>query len=136
RWSPVTLKRLVILAMLAVGACEGAPFGMIRLGALNLQGEVDSGYLERQLQQLEPRFQACYARALRLSRSDGAIHWRIKGGGGGLRPEVISKEPANDTLAACATSAIAGLGIVEPSGAKPWDYTLDWSVNFVIARRP
>src|SRR5262245_10799422 len=130
RWA---LSAAVLGLALACG--EGAPFGMVQMGSLNLEGDVDGDYLARQLQQLEPRFQACYARTLRTDRkAEGAIRWRIKGGAGELHPEVTANETANDSLASCATSSIASLRVVEPAGAKPWDFTIEWSVNFAIAR--
>jgi hypothetical protein len=108
---------------------------MVRFGALSLDGSVDDDYLGRQLQQLEPRFQACYARTLRTSRTaEGTVGWRIKGGAGRLVPALTLNDTGNDSLAACATRAVAELPVVEPDGSQPWDFTLEWSVIFQIAR--
>ncbi len=131
---------LVIAAVgcgLTSGSCGRGPvFGSVKFGSLALEGTVDRDYLARQLLQLHPRFEACFARALRLRGPvEGTIVYRIRGGKGRLVPGVDSNTTADPSLTECVTQAIADLTIVEPEGSEPWDFTLRWPVDFVGARR-
>ncbi len=132
--------RSIILALVAailVTACGGgAPFGTVQLGDLTVDGEVDPDFLYLQLGQLDPRFEACYVRALRQNRTaEGAIEIRMTGNGSTLQPEVTANETQSEILAECVASAIAGLTIVQRDSITPWDFVADWSVDFKIVSK-
>lgn len=123
--------------MLVSVACGGGiPFGMVQFGQLDVEGSVDSDYLERQLAPLDPRFEACYVRALRKNRdTEGVLSIKLHGVGGTLTLEITENSTGSDDLAECVTENISALSIVQPPGAEPWDFTGEWSVTFAIARR-
>lgn len=122
--------------LLSVACGGGAPFGTVQLGQLNVEGSVDSDYLERQLVPLDPRFEACYVRALRKNRdTEGVLRVKLHGVGGTLTPEMTENSTGSEDLAECVTENIAALSIVQPAGTEPWDFTGEWSVTFAIARR-
>jgi len=127
----------VAASLLAAAACgPGAQFGTVEFGDLTVRGEVDGDYLLRQLEQLDPPFEACYVQALRRSRAtEGQMQFAFRGGGGRLVPEVTSDETDDAELSSCVTGAIAGLAIIEPPDAAPWDFTAGWSVRFALVRR-
>ena len=96
---------------------------------------VDVGYLESQLGQLEPRFQACYARALARNRaSQGRIRMTLIGGNRRLEPRVEENTTGDSVLTECVTRMIGELPIIERDG--PWTYTADWDLGFEIVTPP
>lgn len=127
---------LSVLYVLSVASCGGGvPYGKVGFGRLEIDGVVDQGYLEQQLGQLEPRFQACYASALRRNRSsEGRIGLSVQGGGGRLAARVTENTTADDFLTGCVTRAIDSLRIVERPGSGPWAFTASWTVAFEIAK--
>ncbi|MFQ5703349.1 MAG: hypothetical protein ACE5HT_04930 [Gemmatimonadales bacterium] len=128
----------VAAVLISVYACgSGAPFGMVEFGALDLEGTVDTDYLARQLAPLDPRFEACYVRALRKNRAtEGTIQIKLRGSGGKLMAEITTNDTGSDDLSLCVTENISALSIVEPSATEPWKFTGDWSIKFQIARMP
>jgi len=122
---------------LLVAACEGVPVGKVAFGALTTHGQVDQDYLEAQMAPLEPRFQACYAQALRRNHAvEGLIRLSLRGGGGKLIPSVTENPSGDDGLAKCVTAAIAELPVVPREGMPAWAFTAEWTVEFAIARMP
>jgi hypothetical protein len=132
--------RLISLAaacwLLSSSCGGGAQFGTVEFGELVVEGQVDADFLSLQLSQLDPRFEACYVKALRSNRStQGTIGLRLQGGGGHLRPEVSFNDTGNPDLVACVIEATSGLTIIEREGYEPWDFSGNWSVEFKIVRR-
>jgi hypothetical protein len=124
------------MAILLLGCSGGAPFGTVEIGDLTVDGEVDPDYLFLQLGQLDPRFEACYVRALRQDRTaEGVIEIHMLGRDGSLEPEVTANQTQSERLADCVTEAISGLKIVQPAGTTLWDYVGDWSVKFEIVSK-
>jgi hypothetical protein len=131
-----SIKLATAMAILLLGCSGGAPFGTVEIGDLTVDGEVDPDYLFLQLGQLDPRFEACYVRALRKNRTaEGVIEIHILGNDGSLKPEVTANQTQSESLADCVTEAISGLTIVQPTGTAPWDYVGDWSVEFEIVSK-
>jgi hypothetical protein len=123
-------------AILSLVSCEGVPFGKVGFGELETHGTVDVDYLEAQMAPLEPRFQACYAQALRHDHSTkGTIRLSMRGGQGKLIPSVMEDDTKDASLSRCITDAIAGLSLVQREGTPPWAFTADWSVKFEILKR-
>ncbi|KPJ93958.1 MAG: hypothetical protein AMS18_04655 [Gemmatimonas sp. SG8_17] len=132
--------RLISLAagcwFLSTACGGGAQFGTVEFGELAVEGRVDADFLSLQLNQLDPRFEACYVKALRGNRSaQGTIALRLRGGGGHLRPEVSFNDTGSPDLAECVIEATSGLTIIERQGYEPWDFSGSWSVEFKIVRR-
>jgi len=125
------------IATLILTACGGArQFGTVEFGPLVIDGVVDRDYLMAQLQQLDPRFEACYVRALRGNRStEGRLELTMHGGGGRLIPKVTANHTGSPDLEECVTTNIASLTIVEPDGAEPWDFDATWQVDFTLITR-
>ncbi len=126
-----------VLLILLFVACRGAaPPGIVTFGDVQLTGEVETNELLAQMRPLDPRMEACYARAKRDDHSvQGDIQLHIQGGDGRLVPEVRSNTTGSDSLAACVTSAIAGLTIVEPETGPRWDFEVDWTLTFTLVTR-
>ncbi len=123
-------------ALISVACGGGTPFGTVQFGQLTVEGSVDSDYLERQLAPLDPRFEACYVRALRKNRdTEGTLRVKLHGVGGTLTPEITENSTGSEDLAQCVTENISALSIVQRPGAELWDFTGEWSVTFQIARR-
>jgi hypothetical protein len=123
------------LSVLSCGG--GVPYGRIDFGTIDTEGQVDTDYFKAQLGQLEPRFQACYARTLVRNRTaEGRVRLAIQGGGGRLVPTVVENATSDSGLVQCVTGAISELKIVEREGSVPWHFTAEWDMGFEIARRP
>jgi len=119
-----------------IGCSEGAPFGTVQLGDLIVDGEVDPDFLYVQLGQLDPRFEACYVRALRKDRTaEGVIEIHIRGSSTTLEAEVTANQTQSESLAECVTAAVSGLTIVQRDSTTPWDFVGDWSVQFQIVSK-
>src|SRR2546422_8510678 len=132
---PHSALRIPHLLWLLSSCGPGVPFGKVQFGAIETRGVVDEDYLKAQLVPLEPRFEACYAQALRRNHSsEGVVRLSLTGGRGRLVPKVVDNSTKDEGLTGCVTQAIAGLPIVERGGAGPWDFSADWSVEFAIAR--
>ncbi len=132
--------RLISLAatcwLLSSSCGGGAQFGTVEFGELTVEGQVDVDFLSLQLNQLDPRFEACYVKALRGNRAaQGTIELRLQGGGGHLRPEVSFNDTGSTDLAECIIEAASGLTIIEREGHEPWDFSGNWSVEFKIVTR-
>lgn len=130
----------VVVTVLALAAAEGCgggtPYGRVAGGDVRLEGQVNADYFPRQLDQLYPWFEACYARTLRRDRAaEGVIEIRMRGRAGTIRPEVVRNETGSDELARCVADAVTNLPLVERPGDEPWDFTATWPVEFTIARR-
>ncbi len=109
---------------------------MLSFGDVEISGQVETSQLLAQMRQLDPRLEACYARAKRSDHSvDGTIALHMRGGGGRLVPQVRSNDTGSEFLAECVTGAISGLTLVEPAGSPPWDFEANWAVTFTIATR-
>ena len=131
------MRQVAIIGAAIVGlaSCEGVPFGKVGFGELQTHGTVDVDYLEAQMAPLEPRFQACYAQALRHNHAtEGTIRLSMLGGQGKLVPSVTEDDTKDAALPRCVTGAIAGLSLVQREGTPPWSFTADWSVKFEILR--
>ncbi len=126
-----------VIPVLLLLACGGpAPPGIVSFGELEISGQVDTNQLLAQMRQLDPRFEACYARAKRDDHGvEGMIELHMQGGGGRLVPEVRSNDTGSDFLAECVTGAINGLTLVESGDETPWDFEIDWALTFTIATR-
>jgi len=128
--------RTLVTTLLFFSCGSGAPFGRVQLGDLTVDGEVDPDFLYLQLGQLDPRFEACYVRALRKDRTaEGVIEIRLHGTSTSLEPEVTANETQSETLADCVSSAISGLAIVQRDSTTAWDFVGDWSVKFEIVSK-
>jgi hypothetical protein len=126
----------IATTLLFISCSGGAPFGTVELGDLTVDGEVDPDFLYMQLGQLDPRFEACYVRALRQDRNaQGVIEIRLHGNSTRLEAEVTSNETQSETLADCVSTAISGLAIVQRDSTTPWDFVGDWSVDFEIVSK-
>jgi hypothetical protein len=113
---------LVVLTML-FASCGG-------------RGAFGRDFFARQLEQLDPWFEACYARVLRRSRdTEGVITLRMQGKGGKLLSSIVQNETGNAGLGDCMQQAVSNLDLVEPAGGEPWDFTVEWPVTFTIIRR-
>jgi hypothetical protein len=107
----------------------------VSFGELQTHGTVDVDYLEAQMAPLEPRFQACYAQALRHNHStEGTVRLSMRGGQGKLIPSVIEDDTKDVGLPRCVSDAIAGLSLVQREGTPPWAFTAEWSVKFKILK--
>jgi hypothetical protein len=131
------LISLAAVCWLFSSSCGGgAQFGTVEFGELAVEGQVDANFLSLQLNQLDPRFEACYVKALRDNRSaQGTIGLRLRGGGGHLRPEIYLNDTGSADLAECVIEATSGLTIIERAGYEPWDFSGNWSVEFRIMNR-
>jgi hypothetical protein len=113
------------------------PYGKVDFGSFEATGTVDVGYLESQLGQLEPRFQACYARALARNRtSEGRIRLAIEGNSSQMVPRVVSNTTSDTVLTNCVTRVVGELAIVEREGTGPWAFSADWEMGFEIVQPP
>ena len=125
----------VAAAILGLASCEGVPFGKVGFGELTTHGMVDVDYLEAQMAPLEPRFQACYAQALRHNHAtEGTIRLSLRGGQSKLIPSVMEDDTKDPGLPRCVTDAIAGLSLVQREGTPPRAFTAEWSVRFEILK--
>ena len=133
------MRFLLALATVAsaVLACGSGPsYGKVDAGDIVLDGQVNADYFARQLGQLDPWFEACYARALRRDGDvDGVIELHLLGGGGKLLTERTENGTGNEELAECVANAVANISLVEAAGDEPWDFTAEWPVTFSIIRR-
>ncbi len=130
------MRMLIGLVVFVVACGSGRVYGRVDLGDVIVEGEVDGNFFARQLDQLDPWFEACYARALRLDRStEGIIRLRLRVREGGLTPEIIEDGPASPQLTDCVMSAVSNLTLVEPDTAAPWDFTAQWPITFSVIRR-
>ena len=130
------MRLLIACACLLLACAGGTQYGTVELGDLTAEGEVDLDYLDLQLQQLDPTFEACYVRALRHDRAaEGVVAIRLHGAGGKLQPEITDNETANTELAECMANAIRNLTIVERDSTNHWDFVAEWSVKFTIIRQ-
>lgn len=129
--------RMLIGLVVFVAACGGGRvYGKVEPGDVIVEGDVDGEFFARQLDQLDPWFEACFARALRLDRStEGVIRLSLRVRDGGLTPEIIEDGPASPQLTDCVTSAVSSLTLVEPDATKPWDFSAQWSITFSAIRR-
>jgi hypothetical protein len=126
---------VMVVAMLLIACGSGRSFGKVDAGAVVIEGRVDTDYFVRQLEQLDPWFEACYARTLRRNRdAEGVITLRMRGKDGMLDPDLIANETGNAELANCVTNAVSNLAVVEPTGAEAWDFTAEWPITFSIMR--
>jgi hypothetical protein len=72
--------KLMLLGIFVTACGGGRQYGKVQLGDLEVEGTVDPEYLYLQLGQLDPTFEACYVRALRLDRSaEGVIEMKLSG---------------------------------------------------------
>jgi hypothetical protein len=127
---------LVVLTMLFASCGGRGAFGRVDGGEVVLEGQVDADFFARQLEQLDPWFEACYARVLRRSRdTEGVITLRMQGKGGKLLSSIVQNETGNAGLGDCMQQAVSNLDLVEPAGGEPWDFTVEWPVTFTIIRR-
>ena len=125
----------VVLVLGAAGCGSARAYGSVHLGELVVEGTVDGDFLARQLIQLDPPFEACYARALRHDRTlEGVVQFALRGGSGRLAGAITTNVTGSSELGECVLGAISGLSIIEPEHSAPWDYTADWSAKFEIAR--
>lgn len=131
------IMRLFVLVTLLLTSCGGrGAFGRVDGGEVVLEGQADVDILVRQLDQLDPWFEACYARALRRSRdTEGIITLRIQGKGGKLFPSIVQNETGDASLADCVQQAVSNLDLIEPAGGEPGVFTVEWPVTFTIVRR-
>lgn len=129
--------RFVIAVAFSCAACGGrATFGAVEGGKVVLEGQVDAEHLTRQLEQLDPWFEACYARTLRRAEgTEGVITLRLSGKEGTLQPEVVRNETGDGDLADCVTNAFSNITLEEPPGSEPWNFTAEWPVTFSVMRR-
>lgn len=129
--------RTMLVFMTILASCGGRrDFGKVDGGDVTLEGKVDADYFVRQLDQLDPWFEACYARTLRRSRNtEGVIVLRMHGKHRRLEPIVVQNKTESAELADCVKNAVSNLSTVEPNGAEPWDFTAEWAVTFSIIRR-
>lgn len=129
--------RVVLFFIMMLASCGGRrDFGKVEGGDVMLEGQVDADYFVRQLGQLDPWFEACYARILRRSRNtEGVIVLRMHGKHRRLDPIVVQNETESAELAECVKNAVSNLSTVEPDDAEPWDFTAEWAVTFSILRR-
>jgi hypothetical protein len=124
----------IIVACALTGCGGAAPPGIVSLGEIVVSGEVNTQSLVAQMHQLDPRLEACYARAKRQDHSvQGNIALHIQGGEGRLTPEVSANTTGSASLAECVSGAVASLAITEPAGGPPWNFTADWTVGFTLA---
>ncbi|MEJ2237820.1 MAG: hypothetical protein P8X82_05945 [Gemmatimonadales bacterium] len=122
--------------LILIGCSQGAPFGTVQLGDLIVDGEVDPDFLYMQLGQLDPRFEACYVRALREDRTaEGVIEIHIRGSNTSLEAEVTANQTQSESLADCVAAAVSGLTIIQRDSTTPWDFVGDWSVQFQIVSK-
>lgn len=129
--------RVVLFFIMMLASCGGRrDFGKVEGGDVMLEGQVDADYFVRQLDQLDPWFEACYARILRRSRNtEGVIVLRMRGEHGRLEPIIVQNQTGSAELAECVSNAVSNLSTIEPDGAEPWDFTAEWAVTFSILRR-
>ena len=129
--------RMLIGLVVFVAACGGGRvYGRVDPGDVIVEGDVDGNFFARQLDQLDPWFEACYARALRLDRStEGVIQMSLRVRERGLTAEIIEDGPANPQLADCVMNAVSNLTLVEPDAAAPWDFSARWPITFTVIRR-
>lgn len=137
RGTSVSSMRLVIpLALLCAACGRRATFGTVESGKITVEGRVDAEYLARQLEQLDPWFEACYARTLRRVRNtEGVITLRLHGSEGTLRPEVAENGTGDTELADCVTNAFSKVTLEESPSSEPWNFTAEWPVTFSTVRR-
>jgi hypothetical protein len=130
-----SIRKLATMLIL-IGCSQGAPFGTVQLGDLIVDGEVDPDFLYMQLGQLDPRFEACYVRALREDRTaEGVIEIHIRGSNTSLEAEVTANQTQSESLADCVAAAVSGLTIIQRDSTTPWDFVGDWSVQFQIVSK-